>query len=103
MRHPHSSYFQGTRHPWPCLLFLLPLLLLYEAGVVSLGGPQPETLRNGADAWVRWGLESFGFSQLYGAPVLIVVVLLLWSVVRMADRPDGLLGVWLGMTLESVL
>ena len=32
------SYWQETRHPGPSLLFLAPLLIAYEVGVVSLGG-----------------------------------------------------------------
>ena len=44
------SYFSATRHPWACILFVLPLLLAYEAGVLSMGPEQPELLRNGADA-----------------------------------------------------
>ena len=55
MRRP-GGYLSATRHPWSCLLFLVPLIVVYEAGVVWLGGPQPELLRNGADTWLRWGL-----------------------------------------------
>jgi Type II CAAX prenyl endopeptidase Rce1-like len=103
MRRYRDSYLQATRHPWACFWFLLPLLILYEAGVVWLGGPKPELLRNGADTWMRWGLESFGLTQFYCAPGLIALVFLAWSVVRFWDRPDGLAAVWLGMTVESVL
>jgi membrane protease YdiL (CAAX protease family) len=101
MRRP--SYLFATRHPWPCLLFLAPFLLLYEAGVLILGGPKPELLRNGADTWLRWGLESFGLPQLYCAPVLIVIVFLIWSLLRFGDRPQGFLWLAVGMTIESVL
>src|SRR5271155_2909938 len=98
-----NGYLLATRHPWPCLLFLLPLLVAYEAGVIWLGGPQPEALRNGADAWVRWGLGSFGFPQFYCAPALIVAALLFWSVLRLWDRPEKMVSIWIGMTAESVL
>jgi hypothetical protein len=101
MRRP-GGYFSATRHPWSCLLFLVPLIVVYEAGVVWLGGPQPELLRNGADTWLRWGLESFGLSQLYCAPALIVAIFMAWSLLRIGDRPDNALGVWVGMACESV-
>jgi hypothetical protein len=84
------------------LLFLLPLLLAYEGGVVWLGGTHPEALRNGADTWLHWGLEAFGLSQLYWVPALILVVLIGWSVVRRSDRPGDLVGVCSGMGIESV-
>jgi hypothetical protein len=97
-----AGYLPATRHPWPCFLFLLPLLLAYEGGVLWLGGTQPEALRNGADTWLRWGLEAFGLHQLYWPPVLLAAVFLAWSWARREDRPDDLLGVTTGMVLESV-
>src|SRR5438552_15924183 len=103
MRRFHAGYLASTRHPWPCLMFLLPLLLAYEAGVLWLGGAQPEVLRNGADAWLRWGLEAFGLHQLYWAPVLIVVIFLSWSWTCRSDHPARLAAVWRGMVLESGL
>lgn len=96
-------YFLATRHPWPCLLFLLPLLLAYEGGVVWLGGAHPEALRNGLDAWLRWGLESFGVQPLYLPPGIIAAVFLLWSWLARARRPADLTGVVLGMAIESLL
>jgi hypothetical protein len=100
---PEHDYLAATRHPWPCLLFLLPLLAAYEGGVLWLGGAHPELLRNGVDAWLRWGLECFGLSQLYGAPALVLGVLLFWSWTDWDDRPYDLSGVWLGMAIESVV
>jgi membrane protease YdiL (CAAX protease family) len=101
MRRCHHSYLGATRHPWPCLLFVLPLLLAYEVGVIWLGGTQPDALRNGADAWLRWGLETFGLSQLYGAPALVALFFLGWSWLRFGDRPDDPVGVLAGMAVES--
>jgi membrane protease YdiL (CAAX protease family) len=99
---PRSSYLAATRHPWSCFLFLLPLLAAYEGGVLWVGGAQPDALRNGADAWLRWCLEAFGLYQLYWAPALLIGLFLVWSWVRREDRPDDVVGVWLGMAIESV-
>jgi membrane protease YdiL (CAAX protease family) len=96
------DYLRATRHPWPCLLFLAPLLAAYELGVISLGGDHPEFLRNGADTWLRQGLAVVGMKQHYWAPVLLVVLLLLWNLRRWYDRPGDLVGVLSGMALESV-
>jgi membrane protease YdiL (CAAX protease family) len=98
-----GDYYTATRHPWPCLLFLLPLLLAYEVGVLWLGGTQPDALRNGADAWMRWGLEAFGVGQLYGVPGLILVVFGVWSWLRRGDRPKDVAGVCVAMAGESAL
>src|SRR6516165_1053683 len=82
-----TDYLRATRHPWSSLLFLLPLLATYEGGVVWLGGSQPDLIRNGADAWLRWGLEAFGLNQLVVAPGLVAIIFVIWSWVRKHDRP----------------
>ena len=97
-----GDYFPATRHPWPCLLFLLPLLAAYELGVLSLGGTHPEALRNGADHWMRRLLGTVGLSEPYWVPAGLAVVLAAWSFHRRDDRPRDLVGVIAGMALESV-
>jgi Type II CAAX prenyl endopeptidase Rce1-like len=96
------SYFQATRHPWPSLLFLLPLLLAYEAGIFYLGGPQPDAMRNGADAWLHWGLQTIGVNFAYGPPILLAVIFLGWSYAARDKRPQDLVGVVSGMVIEAV-
>src|SRR5665213_3226717 len=59
-KHADAGYFAATRHPWPCLLFLMPLLASYEGGVFWLGGAHPDALRIGADNWVRCALTAVG-------------------------------------------
>lgn len=97
-----SDYFRSTRHPWASLLFLIPLLSAYEGGVVWLGGAKPEMIRNGADAWMRWGLESFGLNQLIVAPGIVGGIFVIWTWFRWAERPKALFTVFLGMLLECL-
>ena len=97
------SYWTATRHPWACALFVLPLLIFYEAGLYILGPASMDDMRNGADAWLRGILQQIGISPLYGAPFLLLAVLLAWSLWRRADRPSDYLGLWLGMVVESAL
>ncbi len=96
-------YLRGTRHPWPSFCFLLPLLLAYEGGVLWLGGEQSDSLRNGADSWMRWVLESAGMYQLGWPPLLVGLFFLIWSVWRFGDRPDGMVSLFTGMTIESAV
>jgi membrane protease YdiL (CAAX protease family) len=98
----NSDYLRATRHPWPCLLFLLPLLAAYEGGVFYLSRGQPELLRNGADCWLRQGLARAGLRQHFWTPILLLVVLLGWNYLRRHDRPGDLVGVLSGMSIESV-
>jgi membrane protease YdiL (CAAX protease family) len=103
MNRDPGDYVSATRHPWPCFLFLLPFLAAYEGGVLWLGGTHPEALRNGADTWLHWGLDSFGLHELYWGPALIAAGFLAWSWWRRDDRPYDLIGVYLGMAVESVV
>src|SRR4051794_23882754 len=96
-----NGYFQSTRHPWSSFLFLLPLLAVYEGGVLWLGGDHAEQLRNGADAWVRWQLELFGMGYVLAAPLIVLAFLVGWSWWRWDDRPRDPITTWFGMAFES--
>jgi hypothetical protein len=98
-----NAYLTGTRHPWACVLFVLPLLVAYEAGVLLMGMDQPELLRNGADVWLRWVLATVGLRHLLWAPALMILVLLAWCCRGVASRPGDYLGLWIGMVAESTL
>lgn len=97
------KYLSDTRHPWASLLFLAPLLAIYEVGVFWLGGSQAARLRNGADAWMRWGLEVFGAGHVLAAPLIVLLVMLIWTWWRWDDRPDDPVTLVFGITFESCL
>lgn len=98
-----GGYFAATRHPWPCFCLLFPLLGAYEGGILWLGGHKPEELRNGADNWVRWAVQSLGLRQLYWTPIALAVFFLAWSYLRRKERPGDLIGLTTGMAIESVV
>lgn len=100
MNADQPEYWQATRHPWACVSFVLPLLAIYEIGlyVTSMGA---DTLRNGADSWLRSALAALGIEPTYGAPVLLICVLLMWGLLRREGRPTDKVGVWAGMMGES--
>lgn len=98
-----GTYWLATRHPWSCVLFVLPLLSAYEIGLYGLGSAAPELARNGADVWLRAALAAVGVPPLWGAPCLLLGVLLGWSFFRRQDRPTDQLGIWAGMAAESAL
>lgn len=94
-----ENYWSATKHPWACVLFVLPLLTIYEIGLYA-SGSAPEELRNGADAWLRAGLDAIGI-PIYGAPCLLIFILLVWGLIRREGLPGDALGVWVGMIAES--
>jgi membrane protease YdiL (CAAX protease family) len=74
--------------------------LAYEGGVLWFGGPNPDLIRNGADAWLRMALQAYGLEQVVIAPVFVALIFAVWSWWRRQDRPDAVLGVCCGMGLE---
>lgn len=74
-----SDYARESARPLVNLIFVAPLLLIYELGIVLLG---PHALRNGADTWLRRLLESLGFGQYFLLPVLTCAILLAWHHTR---------------------
>ncbi len=102
MSDDRTTYLKATRHPLPCLLFVLPLLMAYEGCVWTLGGDRPETVRNGADNWLHLGLEAVGIRQPWIPAAALTLGLLVWSQLRRGDQPNDMTGVLAGMGFESV-
>ena len=70
-----EGYWVESRQPLASLVFIAPLLVTYEAGVLLMG---PEAVQNGADALLRQLLELVGFGQYFLLPFLTVCILLGW-------------------------
>jgi hypothetical protein len=70
-----ADYGRQSRRPLAALAFVVPLLALYEGGVVVLGA---QAVRNGADVWLRQLLDSIGFGQYFLLPAVTVGLLLAW-------------------------
>ena len=96
------SYWSTTRRPLPGLVFILPILLAYEAGVIWLGGPSADALRAGADAWVRQGLAAFGLTDRWLLPIALVSGLLAWQALDRRDWRFHPAILW-GMAVESLV
>jgi len=69
------DYWRESRRPLVSLVFVSPLLIAYEGGILLLGS---SAMRNGADAWLRTLLGGIGFGQYFLLPVLTVGILLAW-------------------------
>lgn len=78
-RSSKSEYWHQSRLPWPSLVFLMPMLIAYEAGVLWVGGPHAEEIRSGADVWLRGGLDAIGLGVSWLPPLLVVAGLLVWQ------------------------
>lgn len=92
------GYWAESRRPLASLLFILPLLIVYEAGVLSLG---PAAVRNGVDDWLRRLLEWMGFGQYFLLPLLTIGILLSWQYTSRAPWRISR-GVLCGMMMESL-
>jgi membrane protease YdiL (CAAX protease family) len=70
-----ERYWVESRQPLASLIFIAPLLVIYEAGVLVLGR---YAVRNGADTWLRQMLDQLGFGQYFLLPALAIFILLSW-------------------------
>lgn len=95
-----ESYWSLSRAPLESLVFTLPLVLIYECGVLLLGRGTP---RNGADVWLRSILDSLGFdAYFFLLPALTIVGLAAWHHLE-HDRWRFSGRVLVGMACESLL
>ena len=97
-----DDYWADAQKPLSCLLFLVPWIVVYEAGVVMLSGAESQALRNGADYWMRSLLSSAGLGQVLLLPLLVGGILVGWHLFR---RPPWYfrLDTQIGMLAESLL
>jgi membrane protease YdiL (CAAX protease family) len=92
-----ERYWVESRRPVASLMFIAPLLVIYETGVLLLGAQQ-----NGADAFLRRLLEVLGFGQHFLLPILTVCILLGWH--YLSHEPWRLSGgVLSAMAVESLM
>jgi len=75
---PDTDYWSEAQRPLAALLFLLPLLAVYEFGILSVGGDRPDLLRNAADCWLRHWLMASGVMHPWVLPVAVVGLLGGW-------------------------
>lgn len=106
MKKLSGEYWSLARRPLNALAFLAPLLVVYELGVLWLAGAmegsKADSLRNGADHWMRTWLQQAGCEQAWLLPVLVVGGLLAWQFV--AKQPWQIsVPAQLGMWIESLL
>ncbi|HET7233394.1 MAG TPA: CPBP family intramembrane glutamic endopeptidase [Longimicrobium sp.] len=96
-------YFQLTRKHTYSLLFVLPLLIAYEAGARMISG-SAHGLRNGADVLLRSVLSVGGVHGTLGfTAVLAVISILLIIRERRREKVPLQAGVFAGMAAESVV
>lgn len=95
---PWLAYCAESARPIVCLVFIIPILVAYETGILLLGA---QAMRNGADVWLRKLLAATGFGQYFLLPILTCGILLAWQhASRQPWRFNArILG---GMLLESV-
>ncbi|MFO0914406.1 MAG: CPBP family intramembrane glutamic endopeptidase [Pirellulales bacterium] len=94
-----TTYLEDSAQPFTSLLFVTPLLIVYELGLWLAADDQA---RNAADQWLRSGMAELGFSGLLLLPLITVSSLLAWHHIshRQWTFPPQVLG---GMYVESCL
>lgn len=98
-----TDYWSETRRPLASLIFIAPLLVAYEVGVVWLGGDgAAAAVRSGADAWMRGWIQLHATAPAPLLPAFVVAGLLGWQIVgRYPWRLEA--DTLMGMFAESLL
>lgn len=94
-----EEYWRESQLPLAGLMFISPLLIIYELGVLILG---PEAVRNGAEVWMRQLLLAIGIGQYFVLPFLTAAILLLAHYFSRGPWYIRSVTLW-GMAVESVL
>jgi Type II CAAX prenyl endopeptidase Rce1-like len=105
--HPHDrprvGYLAAVRHPWPSLLFIVPLLALYELGVARLTPASGGSLRAGIELWLRQWLAQAEPCPPIVIPAAVVLLLGLWTGWRWSTRPHRIFTTVFGIAAEGVV
>lgn len=101
---PRQSYARLAMRPLHVLVFLLPLMLLYEIGSIRyLSDPGHGVMETiGARGILGGFFDLFGVASLHLPPILLAAVLLVWHTLE-GDSWRVRPGVLLGMALESCI
>lgn len=92
-----DGYWVQSRQPLTSLVFIAPLLVTYELGMLVFGRA---AVQNGADAWLRNLLHIIGFGPFFCLPMLTVCALLAWH--HLTRQPWRIrMRVLYGMAAES--
>lgn len=78
------------------------MLATYEFGVAWLGGPSADSLRTGADAWMRQALAAFGQGDRWFLPLTLILTLVGWQAATSREWRFGP-SCLLGMAVESLV
>jgi hypothetical protein len=100
---PRTGYLAAVRHPWSCLVFLVPILAAYELGVAQLTPPSGYSIRAGVELWLRQWLAEAGPVPPVVIPLTLVLLLTTWTLWRWADRPHHLFRTLFGMAFEGLV
>ena len=73
-----GGYFLQSSRPFTSLVFILPMLLAYEIGIIALG---PEAVHNGVAVWLKSFLSAVGLGRYVLLPVAVCGLLLGWHYV----------------------
>lgn len=96
-------YWQSTKHPWPCLLFVLILLGIYEGCMMYEVSQGLNAYRSGLDAWLGTWFQKLNWNVEYLPSLFMAFICICWAVVKWDRSPPESLTTLLGMFLESLL
>ena len=76
---PRSGYFYESARPFTSLIFILPMLVAYQGGILAMGA---DKVHNGAADWLQHVLSTIGIGNFVVLPAITCALLLGWHYVK---------------------
>mgnify|MGYP006177705287 CR=1 FL=1 len=98
------TYFKISKSPYYSFIFILPLLFIYEFGIVFISKSDSIVVRNGADFIMRQTMQYFGIIGLYGFGSLLLLGFILTYYLHIKNENNKELNIsyFILMSLESL-
>lgn len=100
-----NGYFKRTKSPLNSAIYVLPLFIIYELGILFLSSDDLPTVRNSVDVLIRNILAKLGMAGIYGIGIILIISLV--AVFILNRKKSGKLSLrsthFLFMLFESLL
>jgi hypothetical protein len=83
-----SDYFRKSKSLINSLIYVLPLLIIYEFGIFLVSSDDLPSIRNGADVLIRTILDNIGITGIYGLGGVFILIFVAVYIINRKKSKD---------------